>query len=185
MRIAVVYESMYGNTHAIAESIAAGVRDAAPAASVAVIPTGAAETEALTAADLIVIGGPTHAFRMSTPASRHDAAHPKSGATVTLEPGAEGPGVRDVLDRLGRARPGQRAAAFDTRVRFRFAGGAAPGIDRRLARAGFVRAAAPTGFIVTGTTGPLAPGELERARAYGAALPASLPGTASGAAASA
>lgn len=86
------------------------------------------------------------------------------------EPGAEGPGVRDWLHRVPKAARGRRAAAFDTRVDHRMAGGAAPAIARRLGRSGYELAAEPEGFIVEDTDGPLREGELGRAREWGRRL---------------
>ena len=92
------------------------------------------------------------------------------GDHVEEEPGADGPGAREWLDRAPLARPGNRAAAFDTRLPSALAGGAARPIARQLHRHGYQLAAKPEGFIVTGTEGPLREGELNRARAWGAAL---------------
>jgi hypothetical protein len=50
------------------------------------------------------------------------------------------------------------------------AGGAANGIARRLRHRGYEMVAPPAGFIVEDVEGPLRPGELERARAWGAGL---------------
>jgi hypothetical protein len=48
-----------------------------------------------------------------------------------IEPGAEGPGIRDWFGDLPKAAKGSKAAAFDTRGDARMAGGAAHGIARR------------------------------------------------------
>lgn len=92
------------------------------------------------------------------------------GADFTHEPDAAGPGVRDWFEALPKAPEGRLAAAFDTRVGFRLAGGAAKGIARRLRHHGYELAAPPEGFIVTDTEGPLREGETARAREWGAAL---------------
>ena len=42
MRVAIVYESLYGNTHEIAEAIAAGVNDGRPKTQVELLPIGPA-----------------------------------------------------------------------------------------------------------------------------------------------
>ena len=58
MRVVVAYESMYGNTHRIAEAIADGLRSAG---DVTVVPASQLEWEPLDATDLVVVGGPpTH-----------------------------------------------------------------------------------------------------------------------------
>jgi hypothetical protein len=63
MRALVVYTSMYGNTHAVAVSIAAGL---STGHDVTLAPVTRATPELVAAADLLVVGGPTHLHRMST-----------------------------------------------------------------------------------------------------------------------
>src|SRR5664279_1261705 len=113
MPVVVVYESMYGNTRAIAEAIAEGLN---PADAV-VVPVGQASPQVVTPADLVVVGGPTHMFGMSRPKSRQvavdTACKPESG--LTLEPEAQGTGLREWFDALDA--PGGKAAAFDTRIK--------------------------------------------------------------------
>jgi hypothetical protein len=89
------------------------------------------------------------------------------------DPDATGPGLHELIALLPP--DGPRVAVFDTRMDSRFSGGAAKGIAREVARAGAVVVGTPTGFLVTGRCGPLATGELERARDWGAALGALLP----------
>ena len=67
MRALVVYESMYGNTHTVAVSIAAGL---STRHDVTLVPVTRTTPELVAAADLLVVGGPTHMHRMSTAASR-------------------------------------------------------------------------------------------------------------------
>ena len=100
MRALVVYESMYGNTHAVAVSIAAGL---STRHDVTLVPVTRATPELVAAADLLVVGGPTHLHRMSTAASRRwaaDAAR-KQGGRLTMDPDADGPGVRGWLEGAG------------------------------------------------------------------------------------
>ncbi|HVM19426.1 MAG TPA: flavodoxin domain-containing protein, partial [Egibacteraceae bacterium] len=80
MRAVVVYESMYGNTKWIAESIAEGIRVHLP---VEVIEVGSAPAEVAADIGLLVVGGPTHAFGLSRPSTRHDAAQRKGGSVVS------------------------------------------------------------------------------------------------------
>jgi flavodoxin len=54
MRAVVVYESMYGNTHRIANAIAAGLE---AAFDVRVVPVSHAGPEVIADADLVVVGG--------------------------------------------------------------------------------------------------------------------------------
>jgi hypothetical protein len=85
-----------------------------------------------------------------------------------IEPGAEGPGVRDWFGDLPKATKGTKAAAFDTRGDARMAGGAAHGIGRRLRHHGYDLVAEPEGFIIEGTEGPQRAGEPDRAWTWGA-----------------
>lgn len=172
MRVAIVYESMFGNTRLVANAIADGLRDTDPNVELALTSTVDADAAGLAGADLVIVGAPTHAFRMSTPASRREAVHPKSGAAPkgAVEPGADGQGMRDVLAQLPRGRVGQRGAAFDTRMRGPITGSAAQGMARRLKRAGYALACPAIGFAVQTPGGPLVEGELDRARAWGARL---------------
>jgi hypothetical protein len=89
--------------------------------------------------------------------------------THPVEPGAEGPGVREWLQALPKVR-GVKAAAFDTRGAVRMAGGAAHGIARKLRGHGYDLAAEPEGFIIEDTEGPLRDGERDRAKAWAAEL---------------
>ena len=70
MKAHVVYESMYGNTHRIAEAIASGLEDLG---EVAVGPIANTTPDTLAAVDLLVVGGPTHMHGMSNAASRRAA----------------------------------------------------------------------------------------------------------------
>jgi hypothetical protein len=71
---------------------------------------------------------------------------------------------------LPRSRPSRAAAAFDTRVPVRWAGGASYAIARRLRRLGYHLVVPAQGFVVDGLLGPLRTGEVERARAWGGRL---------------
>jgi multimeric flavodoxin WrbA len=70
MNVVVLYESMFGNTHQIAEAVADGVRQADPAAQVACVPVAEAQAGLIRAADLLVVGGPTHMRGMTSGMSR-------------------------------------------------------------------------------------------------------------------
>jgi len=170
MRAVVVYESMYGNTHVVAEAIGKGLR---PVCDVFVVPVGRAVPEVLEGAELLVVGGPTHVHGMTRPRSRQaaaDAAH-KPGSTVVLEVGAEGPGVREWLASLGHLNV--FAAAFDTRLHgpAAFTGRASKGISRELERLSAHIVADPESFLVT-KENVLEAGEETRAREWGEELAA-------------
>ncbi len=178
MRVLVVHESLYGNTRRVAQEVAAGLAVARP--DVEVTCRSAADVvglgrPALGGLDLLVLGCPTHAWGMSSTRTRtariaQDAAKPPAGEH---DPDAAGPGLRELLG-LGLD-PGQRVAAFDTRLDSRFSGGAARRIARAAHRAGGVVVGESTGFVVTSGTGPLRDGETERARDWGKGLAALLP----------
>lgn len=166
MKIAVVYESLYGNTRHIAEAVADSLSAAGEAA---LINVRDAAPELLDGLDLLVAGGPTHVHGMSSRSTRKGAATDaqKKGHA---KPDVGGGPLRDWLDGLSAA-PRQRAAAFDTRIDKPklLVGSAAKGIARRLEHAGFA-VIGEESFLVSGTDGPLLDGEIERARTWGKML---------------
>jgi Flavodoxin len=168
MRALVVYESMYGNTHAVATNIAAGL---SARYEVTLVPVARATTKLVAAADLIVVGGPTHMHGMSSAASRRMAvqAASKQGSELTLDPDADSAGLHALLDGLGAGRA--LAAAFDTRFRgaAAFTGRASHGIGRLLRRHGYRLVLPPESFLVTNAN-TLVDGEATRARSWGAVI---------------
>lgn len=168
MRVLVVYESMFGNSRAIAEAIASGIHGDATVSVVSVNDVDAGRLEGV---DLLVVGAPTHAHGMSRPSTRKSAADiaGKPNTNVTLELYALGKGVREWLDSVDPIRA--RVAAFDTRVKGPAwaTGSAANGIAKRLHRRGVELVARPTSFFVT-KDNSLRPGEVQRAAAWGQAL---------------
>lgn len=157
MRAVVVYESLWGNTAAIAGAIAEGLGLGSRALS-----TAEASPEVVADADLVVAGGPVFAFHLSTDHARGSIrAHPEKGAP---EPDLSHPSVRSWMEALPVG-SGQ-CAAFDTRVRGPFGTGA-PTVAQELQAKGYQLLAPPEGFIVTGKFGPLHEGELDRARHWG------------------
>ena len=84
MRAVVVYESMYGNTHHVAEAIGTGLSEGY---DVAVVPVSEADPAVLNGADLVVVGGPTHLHGMSRPSSRKGAATAAAFRAVRCGPG--------------------------------------------------------------------------------------------------
>ncbi|MFC6238546.1 flavodoxin family protein [Longivirga aurantiaca] len=162
MTTLVVYESMFGNTREIAQAVARGL---APRGSVEVLEIG--ELRDLPSdLELLVVGGPTHAFGMSRPQSRQDARTKSPDGEVV----SDGAGLREVLAGLHRLRKPIPAAVFDTKVRKPLTGSAGKGAAKALKAAGFRLIADPEDFGVQGTMGPLEPGEVERAEAWGAHL---------------
>jgi hypothetical protein len=168
MRALVVYESMYGNTHRIAEAIARGLRSAY---AVQVVSVAGARYEDVGRCDLIVAGGPTHAHGMSRPDTREAAiSAPRVKAEqLKVEPDAGGVSLRVWLDTLGQG--SGYAAAFDTRLQgYAFVTGrASKGIAAMLRQHGFELLVEPISFLVD-RHDHLLRGEEERAERWGATL---------------
>jgi hypothetical protein len=165
MRALVVYESMYGNTRAVAGNIAEGLRGDC---EVTVVPVAEATWGRVVDADLLVVGAPTHMHGLSTRSTRRMAAQAaaKDGSELRLDPDAGGPGVRDWLRDLGH-RNGL-AAVFDTRLSGvpAFTGRASRRIARLLRRRDRRLIAAPESFLVSSQS-TLLDGEAARARRWG------------------
>lgn len=159
MTALVVYESMYGNTRTIAEAVARGL---SATNEVRVLEVGEAH-ELPPDLELLVVGGPTHAFGMSRPQSRDEARSKAPDRRVV----SEGQGLREWLAALPHQRRPVAAAVFDTKVRKPLTGSAAKGAAKALKAAGFRLVAEPADFGVQGSTGPLEDGEIERAEAWG------------------
>jgi hypothetical protein len=166
MRALVVYESMYGNTHAVAVNIAAGLGSGH---EVTLVPVTRATPELLAAADLVVAGGPTHMHGMSSTASRRMAAEAagKEGSGLVMDPDADSPGIRAWLSGTGTGHG--LAAAFDTRLSGvpALTGRASRGISRLLKGRGYRLLTEPESFLVS-KQGTLLEGEAARACAWGA-----------------
>lgn len=168
MRALVVYESMYGNTHAIAIDIAAGLR---ATHEVTLVPVTRATQELVAAADLIVAGSPTHLHGMPTVASRRMAAETarKQRSGLNLDPDADGPGLRAWLERLNAGNV--LAASFDTRFSGvpMITGRASRGIAHLLSRRGCRLVVPPESFLVS-KQNTLLKGQTARACSWGALI---------------
>jgi hypothetical protein len=120
----------------------------------------------LRSADLVVVGGPTHAHGMSRASTRTAAvAAAEKKVELELDPDAPGPGLREWLDGLPQCPV--RAAAFDTRVDAPafFTGRASKGIARQLRKKGFDLIVEPESFLVT-KDNILVEGEVEHAKKW-------------------
>ncbi|MCL7454701.1 MAG: flavodoxin domain-containing protein [Anaerolineae bacterium] len=149
MKAMVVYDSQYGNTAKVAQTIGQALEGSA---EVTVVKVGTVDPEQLRGLDLLVVGSPTQKFS-------------PTGAT------------KDFLKSIPRgALDGVRIAAFDTRFTpeeiekvgilaffVRLFGYAAEPMASRLQKKGGNLVAPPQWFYVAGTEGPLLEGELERA----------------------
>jgi flavodoxin I len=150
MRTLVVYDSVYGNTEKIARAIGDAI-----AGEVQVLRVGQVRVDELEAADLLIIGSPTH------------------GSLPTEA-------VQDLLKKMGvPARADARAATFDTRFTWRFLekwGFPASKMAETLRQKGWTLVGTPEGFFVRGLRrGPLKQGEVERAVAWAKEIAGSMP----------
>lgn len=142
MKTLVIYDSLYGNTRAIAQAIGVALQGEIEVLHVSQVSPGDAE-----AADLLVLGSPTHG---SLPSEA----------------------MQGLLDRLGPpSHEGARAASFDTRLTWgfleRWGGFAAAKMADKLTEKGWTLIARPEGFFVRGLKkGPLKKGEADRATSW-------------------
>jgi len=174
MRAVVVYESIFGNTHAIADAIGKGLAQGFESAdNVIVVSVAEAGRARLANADLLVVGGPTHFHGMSRTRTRKwaNATAQKPKNDLVLDRDAQGPGVRDWLTSLGHGHT--KFAAFDTRFKGPavLRGRASKLISRKLRRHGFEMIAKPESFFVT-LENHLEPGEEARAQEWAKRLAA-------------
>jgi flavodoxin len=144
----VLYDSKYGNTELVAQAVAEALagRKGVKAEAVRV---GSQSAEALAGLDLLVIGTPVIGGRPTK-------------------------AIKDFLASLDHgSMPKLRYAIFDTRMATKTAakfGWAADRMAEPLKAADANLVGEPEGFVVTGQKGPLAEGELERAKAWGKSL---------------
>lgn len=160
MKALVVYESMFGNTEHVARAVASGL---ARHMNVEVLDVTEAPHEIDQLLDLIVVGGPTHAFSMTRPSTREDAV--RQGATH----GSPTLGIREWLEHQHSGPHSELVATFDTRVdKVRHLPGSAAKKAAHVAhKIGYGPAAKPMSFYVHDTNGPLVEGELARAEQWG------------------
>lgn len=157
MRAIVVTESCFGNTSRVAEAIIEGLRSAG--AEVVAFAAGSAPPRL--SADLVLVGAPTHNMGLSNSASRSQAAQKGGSAPAT--------GVREWIGNVDAV--DGRVVAFSTTTGGMLAGSASKAIVKALKRRN-IRAERGADFTVAGTPGPLADGELARAREWGRTLQA-------------
>jgi flavodoxin I len=147
MKIVVVYDSVHGNTKAIAEAAAEALK---PFGAVSLSRPGVLPRPDWKSVDLLLVGSPTLGGRPT-------------------------PAIREFLDGIpAGALQGAATAAFDTRMDMwvaRIFGYASVRIASALTARGGREAAAPEGFLVKGREGPLREGEAERAAAWAKRLP--------------
>jgi hypothetical protein len=160
----VVYESFFGNTESIARAVAGGLR-LEGCASTAVDVAEAQDVDP-DDYDLLVVGGPTHAFALSRPSTRDDAVARGGDARYSTR------GLREWLVAIPVQRGARLAAAFDTRVSKvrHLPASASRSAAHLLRQRHYVLVARPTGFVVQDVEGPLEIRQMERAIAWGRTL---------------
>jgi flavorubredoxin len=156
----VVYESLWGNTAAVAHAIAEGLGDGAQALTPDKVSQAMLED-----ADLLIAGAPVFAFGLPTEKIRDTIGRDEADAPVP--PDLSHPSLRTWLDTIPRGTA--RTAAFETRIWWS-PRGATGDIEQRFARAGYQSIGKAQKFVVRGKYGPLREGELERAREWGTSL---------------
>lgn len=165
MKALVVYESMFGNTKDVAKAITSGLSAHVDVELVEVTQASSRITEPV---DLLVVGGPTHAFSMTRQSTREDAF--RQGAIH----GSANVGLREWLEQLDRGPHTELVATFDTRVAKvrHLPGSAAKGAAKVARQLGYRTAAPAESFYVEDVSGPLLQGELDRAWVWGEELAA-------------
>jgi hypothetical protein len=170
VRALVIYESEFGSTRAVAEAIGRGL---ATTAEVRVLDSRQWAEPAgwQSGTDLVVLGVPTHARSLPSPASRQQALDwpHRPGSTLKLERNADAAGVREWL--AAQDLGGLYAAAFASRIDMAklLAGSAAPRLARAIAKAGAVVIGGPQDFLVR-KDGRLVEHELDHAYEWGRVL---------------
>lgn len=141
MKTIVLYDSTFGNTQMIAETIAKELGK-----NVEILPVAKFKKSDWKKVEKLVIGSPIIGWR---PSER----------------------MGNFLASLGKNElKGVKAAAFDTRVKLFIHGDAAGQISGVLERAGATIMSEPMAFFVKGKEGPLYDGELEKAKEWGKLL---------------
>jgi flavodoxin len=145
MNVVILCDSKFGNTKRLAESMSAGL-GVNHSVSVRTADEGLGPVAGV---DVLLVGGPTHAHGASQALKEALAAIPAASLK------------------------GARVAAFDTRFRVAriLSGSAAASASKALKRAGADVVAPPESFFVTRDNPPvLAPGEIDRAKAWALAV---------------
>ena len=148
MKALIVYDSVFGNTEKVAQSIGVVL---GPQGQVETLLVGKVTLDQLRGLEILIVGSPTRSFRPTPAISQFLKALPKNHLA------------------------GINVATFDTRIwlntidsaAFRFlvdkGGYAANTMAKALTKKGGNPIVSPEGFLVTGEQGPLKEGELERA----------------------
>ena len=150
MKALVLYDSVFGNTEKVAQAISTALEEKMESKTLQVKQASLSD---LSGVDLLIVGSPTRAFTST-------------------------PDTKNFLKKIpAKSLANVKTAAFDTRMTqamvneagkflafmVNLLGYAAEPIAKKLQQKGGNQKIKPEGFYVTGTEGPLADGELERA----------------------
>lgn len=149
MNTLIVYDSLYGSTKTIAETIGKQLNPQ----TTGILPVSKMSRVDISSVDLLIVGSPVHGGN-ATPAMKEwlqslpdNCLHNKHIAAFDT-------------------RLEEKEQAFPLRVLMKIIQYAAPRISRTLVAKGGRLVTPPIGFIVTGKEGPLRIGETERATAW-------------------
>ena len=160
-RALIIVESCFGNTRAIADSIAAGLIDGG--VETRVVDVAEAPRALPADLDLLILGAPTHNRGLPTAATRAKA-HAQAGADGASQGISQWMGNAEIPASLS-------AAAFDTVIsKGWLSGSAAKAIAKALRRHQGRETTSVRSFVVTASKGPLAGGEETDARSWGRKL---------------
>ncbi len=163
MRALVVYESVFGNTAAVAGAVGVGL---ARHGEVTVADVRGVRPEYAERVDLLVVGGPARAFWPGHGIHRPD---PALAGRAHFLPGRPETGLREWLRMLPADRHAEAVATFGVRPvdPLLLAGTTARHAAHVLQHLGYVLVAEPVSVPVTRPGGPLVPGERARAAVWG------------------
>ena len=146
----IVFDSFFGNTERIARSIGNGLGGHQDGE---VVRVGDVRLEQLAGLELLIVGSPTRAFSPSPAIKKFLKSIPKNGLKGVKVAAFDTRITDEEID----------SAVFILRIFVNIFGYAAKSISDRLVKKAGRLIAAPEGFYVHGTEGPLIEGELERA----------------------
>jgi len=138
MKALVIYDTVYGNTKEVAETIAVSLSKSIAAEARYVLHVSLND---LVASDIIIIGSPTHYWR-------------------------ETKKTRDFLLSLSRLKLRPMAATYCTRMQGSLAGSAAAKLSNLARKIGLKTLGKPLNIFVESFKGPLKPGEKQTAERY-------------------
>lgn len=143
-KAAIITHSVYGNTEKVGQALGKGLKE--QGITVDYYKVEDTDPAKLAKYDLLAIGGPTHAFRMSKP-------------------------IKEFLRKLqGHGLEGKYGFAFDTKFKNRLAGSAAKRIEKQLKKLKLHIIRPRESAIVTGNEGPLIEGTEDQFREIGAEI---------------